>query len=145
MTKSFHSIISNICQQTSLTIPNKDDKFVVSCDASSCGVGSVLSVVREDNSRQLLPRERKYSATELEALALLCSVNHFEYYLFGKHFTILTDHKALVNLFDSAILNNRLWRWRIQLQDYSILSAPVRTTIMFQTLCHAKAGTPEFL
>ncbi len=48
MTESFHSIISNICQQTILTIPNKDDKFVVSCDASSCGVGSVLSVVRED-------------------------------------------------------------------------------------------------
>ncbi len=60
----------------------------------------------------------KYSATELEALALLCSVKHFEYYLFGKHFTILTNYKALVNLFDSAILNNRLWRWRIQLQDY---------------------------
>ncbi len=49
---------------------------------------------------------------------LLTSVKHFEYYLFEKHFTILTDHKALVNLFDSAILNNRLWRWRIQLQDY---------------------------
>ncbi len=87
ITESFHSIISNICQRTILTIPNKDDKFVVSCDASSCGV-----VVREDGespvafySRQLLPRE---------------------------------NHKALVNLFDSAILNNRLWRWRIQLQDH---------------------------
>ena len=46
MTKSFNKIISNICHYTLLTIPTCDDKFVLSCDASSYGVGSVLSVVR---------------------------------------------------------------------------------------------------
>ena len=125
MTKSFNKIISNICHHTLLTIPTCDDKFVLSCDASSYEVGSALSVVRCDlelpvafYSRQLLSRETRYSATELEALALLCSVKHFAFYLFGKSFTVTMDHKALEHLFDSSMLNNRLWRWQMQLQDY---------------------------
>ena len=60
----------------------------------------MLSVVRHLKlpvafySHQLLPQETRYSVTELEVLVLLCSVKHFEFYLFGKSFTVTTDHKA---------------------------------------------------
>ena len=83
MTKSFNIIISSICHHTLLTKPTCDDKFVLSCDASSYGVGSVLSVECCDlelpiafYSHQLLSHETRYSATELEVLALSCSVKH---------------------------------------------------------------------
>ena len=60
----------------------------------------MLSVVHGDlelpvaiYSHQLLPWETRYSVTELEALALLCSVKHFAFYLFGKSFTVTMDHR----------------------------------------------------
>ena len=96
-------------------------------------------------SRQLLSRETRYSATELEALALLCSVKHFAFYLFGESFTVTTDHKALEHLFDSSTLNNRLWRWRMQLQDYDfkLFIAPERITKL-QIPCLDKVGKTKF-
>ncbi len=67
--------------------------------------------------RQLQPREQQYVVTELEALALLDYVQHFSFYLCGRHFKVYSDHKALVSL-SSPKLNNRLWRWRLILMDY---------------------------
>jgi len=56
-------------------------------------VGGVLQVWHEGKgeaaafySRQLRRAEQRYSATELEALAVAASVEHFNYYLYGKEF-----------------------------------------------------------
>ena len=64
MIESFNIIIFSNCDQTLLTIPTYDNIFILSRDASSYRVGSVLSVVRGDlelpvafYTRQLLPRE----------------------------------------------------------------------------------------
>ena len=109
-----------------LTIPALSDKFAVFTDASSCGVGGVLCVCRDDvwvpcayYSRQLLPREQRYAATELEALAMLTAIEHFSYYLLCTDFVVYSDHKALLHLFSSPVLNNRLWRWQLRLSDYN--------------------------
>ena len=48
MIESFNKIIFNICDHTLLTIPTYDYSFIFSCDASSYGVGSVLSIERGD-------------------------------------------------------------------------------------------------
>ncbi len=95
------------------------------CDVSISGMGGVLCVYRDDDwkpvsfySRQLQPRETRYS-TEIEALALVSTVEHFAYYLRGIEFIAYTDHEALVHLFDSTKLNNWLWRWKIKLLDYN--------------------------
>jgi len=49
-------------------------------------------------SQQLHGAEQCYSATELEALALVASVEHFGYYLYGTPFIVYTDHKPLEQL-----------------------------------------------
>ncbi len=125
MTNAFHDIIAAIVDHTKLCILVFTDVYVLCCDASSYGVGGVLCVCRSGNelpvgyySRQLLDRETRYSATELECLAVLNSIKHFSYYLYGRHFVVKTDHKALTSLFSSSTLHNCLWRWRIQLLDY---------------------------
>ena len=104
-----------------------DDVFTFVTDATSRGIGSVSCVTRDKcdmpvafHSRQLRDREKCYSASEMEGLAIVEAIRHFEVYLFGSEFTVVTDHKALTHLFSSTVLNAKLWRWALYLQQFSI-------------------------
>ena len=115
-----------LCGIPSLTLPVPQDEFLLQTDASGVGVGAVLSVVREAKelpvaflSRKLLPRERRYSATELEGLAVVAAVHHFDAYLIPHPFVVETDHKALIFLSSAQHQNGRLARWAMQLQPYT--------------------------
>ena len=46
-------------------------------------------------SRKLQPREQHYSATELEGLAVVDSVDYFSVCLIGTDFNVKMDHNAL--------------------------------------------------
>ncbi len=127
MNNDFSSILDLISSHSSLTIPNSDDTFSISSDASSKGVGGVLYVCRSGQdlpvafySRQTKPREEKFSASELECLALVETVDHFKSYLIGRRFKAFTDHRALKGLLSSTSLNSRLWRWVIKLMEFDM-------------------------
>ena len=62
-------------------------------------------------SRQLRDAETRYSATELECLAVVEAVGHFELHLHGRPFKVETDHRALELLLSS--LNRKLTRWAL--------------------------------
>jgi len=89
--------------------------FSLVTDASGKEICGVLEVLREGEwqpaafySRQLRDAEQGYSATELEALALVSAVEHFAYYLYGNSFMVYTDHKPLEHLLISESLNPHL-------------------------------------
>jgi len=124
---AFKSIISLICSTCELCIPLPQDTYSVVTDASGLGIGGVLQVEREGSwepagffSRQLRGAEQRYSATELEALAVVESVAHFAYYLYGHAFRVFTDHKPLVQLLHSDRLNPRLRRLGYKLQGWML-------------------------
>ena len=50
-------------------------------------------------SQQTNQAERKYALTKLKVAAPIFAVDHFEVYLLGNHFTVYTDHPALVSAF----------------------------------------------
>ena len=61
-----------------------------------------MSVIRDGQelhvgyfSKKLSVAKQKYAVTELECLTVLKAISHFEVYLTGKTFTVVTDHKAL--------------------------------------------------
>ena len=90
------------------------------------GLGAVLSVRRKEEelpvafySRKLQPRERRYSASELEGLAVVSAVLHFDAYLITHPFLIETDHRALIFLNSTKQVNGRLARWAMKLQPFS--------------------------
>ena len=103
------------------------DVFSVVTDASRLEVGGVLQVWRDGKweaaafySRQLRGAEQRYSVTELEALALVCTIDHFAYYLYGREFVAFTDHKPLMQLLTSDRLNPRLGRMSLKLQHWLV-------------------------
>jgi len=72
-------------------------------------------------SRALTPVEQRYSQTEREALAIVFGCEKYHLYLLGSKFTVLTDHKPLLPMFNNphATLPARIERWVLRLQQYN--------------------------
>ena len=69
-------------------------------------------------SRSLSDTEKKYDTYEKEALAIIFCVTHFRPYLYGRKFTLVTDHKLLVWFQNSKDPCSRVSRWRLKLAEY---------------------------
>ena len=105
-----------------LVAPDHNRRFQLSTDASKIAIGAVLEQEHAGMmayfSRKLLPRESNYPITELEALAIVEAVQHFNVYLIANSFTVVTDHRALVYLNQMNNGSIRLTRWSHALQLY---------------------------
>ncbi len=69
-------------------------------------------------SKKLRPVERRYSATDREALAIVLACRQFNSYLWGTRFTIRTDHQPVVSLFKHRTKSPRMNRWILEMKDY---------------------------
>jgi transposase InsO family protein len=74
-------------------------------------------------SSSLSDTQKKYSQMDKEALAIIFGVKRFHQYLYGRQFTIVTDHEPLTHLFkpDNAVPVHsaaRLQRWSLILAGY---------------------------
>ena len=125
MLEAFHGLCSELCHSVCLYVPCVSDVFVLECDASASGVGAVLSVKREGEklpvaffSRQLHGAQQRYSAQELEGLAMFEAIRHFAYFLYGRRFTVITDHRGLVSLRTAKQENRRIYNWALKLTEF---------------------------
>ena len=74
-------------------------------------------------SRTLTPAEKNYSQLEKEGLAIIFGVKKFHNYLFGRKFSIESDHQPLSYLFSetkgiSQTALSRIQRWALTLSAY---------------------------
>ena len=84
-------------------------------------------------SRTLTDAEKRYSQIEKEGLAIVFGVKKFHSYLFGRSFTIESDHQPLFLFGEKkgipSLASARIQRWALTLSTYSytILHKPGRT------------------
>ncbi len=71
-------------------------------------------------SRQLRGAERHYSITELQSLAVVSVICHFESYLYGRKFTVVKDNKSCLALMTGNHLNKRLRRFALKWQEFDV-------------------------
>ena len=95
-------------------------------DASEIAIGATLSQSVSDGehpicylSRKLLDRETRYAMIEKECLAVVWALSRVRYYLYGRHFEVVTDPNPLAWLNSVRGSNHRLERWALSLQEYS--------------------------
>lgn len=124
----------------SKTLVHYDDSLPIylACDASSYGVGVVLSHIIDGEERPvgfasstLTPAQKNYSQLDKEALSIIYGLKHFHQYLYGRKFTIICDNKPLIHLFSPTapipvLAAARLQRWALILAsyDYDIMYRP---------------------
>ena len=106
--------------------------IVLAADASAYEVGAVISHKLPDGSerpvafalRTLSASEKNYAQVEKEALSLIFGVRKFHQYLYGRKFTVVTDHKPLTYIFwpkqgsIPQLAAARMQRWALLLSAY---------------------------
>ena len=106
--------------------PDYSKPFLLQTDASEVSIGAVLSQLDEQKqdrpvayfSRKLKRAERNYATVERECLAIMDGIKHFEVYLTGVPFTVVTDHGCLKYLHSMKDSGGQLMRWALRLQPY---------------------------
>ena len=109
-----------------LVNPDWGKPFVVQTDACERGIAAVLSQFDDDGqdhpvvylSRKFLPLEMAYATIEKEFLAIVWALQELHPYLYGRRFSVHTDHQPLMWLQRIKNNNQRLLRWSLTLQEY---------------------------
>ena len=103
--------------------------FLLETDASSCGLGAMLSQQQDDGkyhlvayiSQELKGGEKKYHSSKLEFLALKWAVtDQFKEYLWYKPFTVCTDNNPLTYMMTTPNLDAIGHRWVAALTGYNM-------------------------
>ena len=132
----FQAIKNKFANATENTHYNPHLETRIKCNASRAGLGAALEQRSPTGwhpvafaSRFLSSNGERYSINELEFFWVVWSVEYFKYCLFGKSFTIITDHWALFSIMKenrfNKSYNSRLTCWvdRILPSDFNIRGA----------------------
>ncbi|XP_039969746.1 uncharacterized protein LOC120781576 [Bactrocera tryoni] len=71
-------------------------------------------------SRSTTDNEKRLHSYELEALAIVESLERFKYYVYGKKIKVITDRKALRRTMEKRELIPRISRWWLRIQELDI-------------------------
>ena len=125
--EAFEQLKQALVSAPVLTIPTKEDPFILDTDASEFAVGAELIQVQNEVERciaycslSLDAEQRKYCTTRKELLAVVRATRQFRHYLLGRPFTVRTDHSSLRWLLNFKNLNGQLARWMEELSQFEM-------------------------
>ena len=127
--KAFNIIKEMLISAEVMVYPDFNKQFFITTDAAKVGLGAVLQQKDENGklkpiayaSKSLVEAEGRYSATELELLAIVWAVRKWNPYIANTQFTVYTDHKPLAGLIkQQSPLESRINRLVSKLAGYNI-------------------------
>ena len=149
--KAYQKVKNMICENTSLTYFDVSKPATIQVDASQQGLGATLV---QDNkpiafaSKALTETEKRYANIERELLAVVFGCERFNTYVYGKHFTVESDHKPLEQIQKKSLASTppRLQRMMLRLQKYdmNIVYRPGKEMVLADMLSRLNPTTgPE--
>ena len=116
--ETFISLKTLLTTEPLLQYPDFSKPFILTTDDYNDAIGAVLSQgsIGKDPpiaraSRTLNNAERNYPTIEKELLAIVWGCKYFRQYLYGRKFTIVTDHRPLTWIFSVKDPSSRLLRF----------------------------------
>lgn len=136
--RAFNTIKEQMLSETVLAHYDPQLEICLASDASPTGVGAVLSHVFPDGterpiafaSQTLSTSQRKWAQIDKEAYAIIFGVKKFHQYLFGRSFTLYTDHKPLTYIFSEDKVLPHMSAMRMQ--HYAIFLQGFRYQIKYK-------------
>ena len=154
--QAFNELKQLLSSQPVLALYDPNKRTIISADASSYGLGAVLTQVQDDGnnrpvafaSRALSKTEQRYAQIEKEGLAITWACERFQEYVIGLEFHVETDHKPLVPLFSTKILDElppRIQRFKMRLMrfKFSISHVPGKSLTTADALSRAPIRTSQ--
>ena len=150
--RGFNDLREAMTSDSCLALPDMAKPFTIQCDACLEGLGAVLVQDGEKGprpvafaSRLLLPAEKGYCITELEALSVVWAVNKFRQYVEHAHFVVETDHAALRTMLTIEEPSGRIRRWAMRLMglDCTITYRRGTCNLSADALSRAPCGADE--
>lgn len=124
--KAFQTLKHKLVSKPVLQYPDFDNEFLITVDASTFACGGILSQNINNNdlpiayiSRTFEKGEKNKPIIEKELLAIHFAIMTFEPYIWGKHFTVRTDHKPLVHLYNLKNPTSKLSQIRMDLEKFN--------------------------
>ena len=126
--QSFLQLKAALATAPVLRLPDFDQQFVVTTDASNVAMGAIL----EQNfgyglqpvafaSRKLNKAEIRYSAYERELFGIVWALGQWRHYFQNSHSVVVrNDHSTLRHLPSQASVNTRVWKWLAIMQGYDL-------------------------
>lgn len=123
----FNNIKQLFINTNTLHHPDPTRTFYLQTDASDFAIGGHLYQINDAGekaaiifiSRALKPAEQRYTTTEKELLAVVHCLQKTRHIILGTKLKILTDNHAITFLKTCRLLNNRLTRWILAIQEYN--------------------------
>ena len=127
-----------------LQLPDIEKSFFLSTDASTNAIGGCLMQKDSEGichpvlyiSRKLVDAETRYATVEREGLAIVWCITKLTKYLLGVPFTLYTDHAPLSFIDQKKLVNHRVARWSLILQDFrfNIVAIPGKDNVVADIL-----------
>lgn len=132
--KAFNNIKKIFLDTILLKFPDYSRTFYLQSDSSGTALGVELYHLNKEGdhevlgfaSRILRGSELLYTVTEKELLAIIFGLKKFRVFILGFPLVIRTDHFALKFLQHCRILNERLTRWMLYLNEFNYTIEHVR-------------------
>ena len=123
---AFEEVKKRLMSAPVLAMPNPNLPYMLYTDASDLGMGAVLCQ-QQGGKRRIIAyaskhfndrEKRLYAIIEKEANAVVWALEHFQVYLKGARFRIVSDHAPLKWLWCKVGASGRLGRWQLKLLEY---------------------------